>query len=78
MGPAASVACHNACLSGAPEKRTIRLEYLPQQHWLHAILEKMPDPSSVFCTQWNVIMKVTLNSSDVSTEQKVEGVGSCL
>ena len=60
------------------KKRGVEFTYLEQQHALYAIAEKIPDPSGIVCTQWNITLQVSLNANNVSTQQKVGSVGSCL
>jgi len=60
------------------ENHGVSFTYLDQQHVLYAIAEKIPDPSGIVCTQWNITLQVSLNVNNVSTQQKVGSVGSCL
>ena len=54
------------------------MEWLPEQRWLYAQPEVIPDPHGIVCSQWIITLRVRLNAEDVSTEQQAGSVGSCL
>lgn len=57
----------------------VQFEYLVQQHWLYANVEQVKESGIPFpCSQWNIILKVTIDASGRSSKNEVTTVGSCL
>jgi len=57
----------------------VSFQYLEQQHWLYANVEQVPEEGMPFpCSQWNIILKVTIDPTGHSTENEVSTVGTCL
>jgi len=57
----------------------VKFEYLEQQHWLYANVERIPEPGIPFpCSQWNIILKVTIDATGHSIQNEVSTVGTCL
>jgi len=60
------------------EKRGIKFTFLEQQQELYAIAEKIPDPSGIICTEWNITIQIGIGANGISTNQKVGSVGACI
>jgi hypothetical protein len=59
--------------------RNVKFEYLEQRHWLYANVERVPELGISFpCSQWNIILKVTIDSTGHSVQNEVSTVGTCL
>lgn len=59
--------------------RSVKFEYLEKQHWLYANVEQVPEAGIPFpCSQWNIILKVTLDGIGHSVSNEVSTVGSCI
>lgn len=57
----------------------VKFEYLEQQHWLYANVEQVPESGIPFpCSQWNIILKVTIDTTGQSVKNEVSTVGTCL
>lgn len=61
-------------LSQGVEFRTV-----PPDHWLYANVESVPVEGIKFpCSQWNIILKVSLDASDRAAGHEISQVGTCL
>jgi hypothetical protein len=77
---------HNIPLGTTKEKaiqwgkdRNVKFEFLEEQHWLYANVEHVPDSGIGFpCSDWNIILKVSLDANDRTTGREVSTVGSCI
>lgn len=59
--------------------RNVKFEYLEQQHWLYANVERVPESGIPFpCSQWNIILKVAIDNNGHSVQNDVSTVGTCL
>jgi hypothetical protein len=59
--------------------RNVKFEYLEQQHWLYATVEQVPESGVPFpCSQWNIILKITIDPTGHSVKNEVSTVGTCL
>jgi hypothetical protein len=59
--------------------RKIQFDYLEQQHWLYANIESVPDSGiGLPCSQWNIILKVSVDSSGRTVSNNISTVGTCL
>ena len=59
--------------------RNVKFEYLEQQHWLYANVERVPESGIPFpCSQWNIILTVTIDNTGHSVQNEVSTVGTCL
>ena len=57
----------------------VAFDYLEQQHLLYANVESVPESGLKFpCSKWNIILKVSINSAGVSTNNEVSTVGTCV
>jgi hypothetical protein len=59
--------------------RDVQFQYVEEQHWLYAIVERVPESGIPYpCSQWNIILKVRFDSTGHSTKSDAGAVGSCL
>lgn len=59
--------------------RNVKFDFLEQQRWLYANVEHVPDSGIGFpCSDWNIILKVSLDANDRTIGNEVSTVGSCI
>ncbi len=57
----------------------IQFDLLKEQHWLYANVEQVPESGVPFpCSQWNIIVQITLDATNHSTKNEVTNVGTCV
>jgi hypothetical protein len=57
----------------------IKFDYLEKQRWLYAIAEMIPETGIRFpCSQWNIILKISIDGGGRSVKNDVSAVGSCV
>lgn len=57
----------------------VKFDYLEQQQWLYANVEAIPERGIPFpCSQWNIILKISIDKAGNSTNNEVSTVGTCL
>lgn len=57
----------------------IKFDYLELQHWLYANVEAVPEKGIPFpCSEWNIILKISIDVTGHSTKNEVSTVGSCI
>jgi hypothetical protein len=57
----------------------VKFDYLEQQHWLYANVEQVPVSGIPFpCSHWNIILKISFDTSDHSMSNEVSQVGTCV
>jgi len=57
----------------------VKFDYLEQQQWLYANVAKIPEKGIHFpCSEWNIILKITIDSAGRSVKTDVSSVGSCI
>lgn len=57
----------------------VKLDYLEHQHWLYANVEVVPIDGIPFpCSEWNIILKISIDDTGHSSKNDVSPVGSCL
>jgi hypothetical protein len=62
------------------QERGVHVELLKQQRWLYANVERVPEPG-LFpfpCSQWNIIVKIPLDTQNRTVGNDVSAVGTCL
>jgi hypothetical protein len=58
---------------------SIKFDDLKAQHWLYANVESVPESGIPFpCSVWNIIIQITIDATNRSTQNKVSTVGSCI
>lgn len=61
------------------DERHVPFIYIPEKRWFYAIVEKLPEPGIPFpCSEWNITVQITLDSTDHSIANHVGMVGSCV
>lgn len=61
------------------ESKNIKFDYLKQQKWLYSNVEQIPVKGIKFpCSEWNIILKIIINSNGKSIKNEVSKVGSCV
>ena len=61
------------------ETHGIKFDDLKLQHWLYANVESVPETGIPFpCSAWNIIVKITIDSTNHSVQNNVNIVGSCI
>jgi hypothetical protein len=56
-----------------------KFDYLEKQHWLYANVEAVPEKGIPFpCSQWNIILEISIDKTGHSTNNEVSTVGTCL
>jgi hypothetical protein len=59
--------------------RNVKFDFLEEQRGLYANVEQVPDSGIGFpCSDWNIILKVSLDPNDCTSGSEVRTVGSCL
>jgi hypothetical protein len=57
----------------------IKFDYLEKQQWLYANVERVPVSGIHFpCSEWNIILKITVDNVGRSVKHDVSTVGSCV
>jgi hypothetical protein len=61
------------------KSHNVKFDYLEQQHWLYANVERIPVSGIQFpCSEWNIILKVSLDATGHSVKNEVRQMGSCI
>jgi len=56
----------------------VKFDYLRQQQELYANVEKVPEPGLKFpCSEWNIIVEITLDADGHAKDSSVRAVGTC-
>jgi hypothetical protein len=59
--------------------RKVKFDFLEKQRWLYANVEQVPGSGIGFpCSDWNIILTVSLDPNDRTIGNEVSTVGSCL
>jgi hypothetical protein len=57
----------------------VKFDDLKVQHWLYANVESVPETGIPFpCSAWNIIIKITVDTTNRSVQNNVSTVGSCI
>ncbi len=57
----------------------VQFDYLEKQHWLYTNVEQVKEAGFPFpCSEWNIILKVTIDAAGLSSNKEVSTVGSSL
>jgi hypothetical protein len=61
------------------ETHHVKFDLLGQQHVLYANVERIPEAGIPFpCSEWNIILKITIDSAGRSERSEVSTAGSCI
>jgi hypothetical protein len=57
----------------------VKFDYLSAQQWLYANVERVPEKGIPFpCSDWNIIIKISIDTANRSTKNNVGIVGTCI
>ena len=59
------------------QSENIRQDYIAQSNLLYSVVEVVPG-SGFLCPEWNVILKIELDTQGKMQGHKISGVGTCL
>lgn len=59
--------------------REVQFQYVEDQRWLYALVERVPEAGIPFpCSHWSIILKVNFDSTGRAIKRDVGSLGSCL